>query len=73
MSDDQLVIVPQKWTERVPTTIDGAAWRCYLCGWLGEHLYSVEQAQREGMRHFAENHPELAEVDVRLETVGESS
>lgn len=65
MSD--LTIKRQRWSHRVTETIDGAMWRCQVCGWLGDHLYSIEGAQREGARHFAEKHPEFAMVDVELE------
>lgn len=57
MSD--LTITPQRWHDKRVVTVNGAAWRCQVCGWLGEHHYGVDSAQREGMRHFAERHPEI--------------
>jgi rubredoxin len=61
-----LIIKRKRWSHRVTERVDGAAWRCQVCGWLGDNLYSIEGAQREGMRHFAEAHPELETVDVEV-------
>ena len=67
MSDEpNIVIMPQRWTATVRQSVDGAAWRCFECGWLGEHLYSVAAAQREAGRHFKENHPDFDSVRVEL-------
>ena len=48
----------------VITFVDDYFWRCWVCGWLGQGLSSVDQAMREGKRHFEEMHFDQTTVNV---------
>lgn len=56
--------------EQVPVTtyVDAYYWTCWVCGWLGTGLPSIDVAQREGGAHFRREHEQRAIHIIRKDS-----
>jgi hypothetical protein len=65
MSD--LTLTAQRWPLKRVEMIDGGAWACNICGFVGEHYMSLHAAQQAGAQHLFVSHG-LAEASVELDS-----